>query len=79
MASAAGRDISEVVWLGCLALLFLAVAVHEGWFAGSAAPIITSGSTNPSGTLNQGENNGGLSSDEYGDIIGTAYGSGMVL
>lgn len=75
MAGAIERDITNVVWLGCLALLFLAVAIHEGWFGGSAPPIITSGSANPSGTLNQG----GLTSDEYGDIIGSAYGSGMVL
>lgn len=76
MAGAIGRDISDVVWLGCLALLFLAVAVHEGWFAGSAPPIITSGSVNPSGTLNQ---DSGLTSEEYGDILSDAYGSGMVL
>lgn len=76
MAGAIGRDITDVVWLGCLALLFLAVAVHEGWFAGNAPPIITSGSVNPSGTLNQG---GGLSSSDYGDIIGDAYDWGSVV
>lgn len=78
MAGAIGRDISEVVWLGCLALLFLAVAVHEGWFAGNAPPIITSGSANPSGTLNQ-NTSGGLSSSDYGSILDDAYNSGMVL
>jgi hypothetical protein len=71
MAGGIGRDISDVVWLGCLALLFLAVAVHEGWFAGNAAPIITSGSVNPSGTLNQGTGtyDGGVYYDpDYGPL-----------
>jgi hypothetical protein len=46
------KDISAVVWIGCLLLLFLAVAVHEGWFSSHASPIITSGTqnkNNPSG------------------------------
>jgi hypothetical protein len=50
MPGAAARDISQLVWLGCLALLFLAVAVHEGWFSGSANPIITSGTVNDGST-----------------------------
>jgi hypothetical protein len=29
-------DVSMVVWLGIIALLFIAVAVHEGWFSGGA-------------------------------------------
>jgi hypothetical protein len=46
------KDISSVVWIGCLLLLFLAVAVHEGWFSHKASPILTSGSNsanNPGG------------------------------
>lgn len=44
------NEISSWVWIGCLALLFLAIAIHEGWFSGflggasSSPPIITSGS-----------------------------------
>lgn len=46
-----------VVWIGILALLFLAVAVHEGWLSGSAPPIQTSGTqnaNNPGGTYDGG-------------------------
>ena len=44
------RDVSAVVWIGCLGLLFLAVAMHEGWFSGNAAGIITSGTANDGST-----------------------------
>lgn len=36
------EDISLVVWIGILALLFLAVAIHEGWLGGKSNPIQTS-------------------------------------
>jgi hypothetical protein len=39
------RDVSSIVWIGVLALLFLAIAVHEGWFGGSSNPIVTSASS----------------------------------
>ena len=51
------RDISNLVWVGILALLLLAVAVHEGWFGGSAPPLINSGTQNdlnPGGTYDGG-------------------------
>lgn len=56
------HDISAVVWIGCLGLLFLAVAMHEGWLSGSANPIITSGSANDS-TQSGGTYDGGVYND----------------
>jgi hypothetical protein len=46
------QDVSLLVWIGCLALLFAAIAIHEGWFSRKANPILTSGTENadnPSG------------------------------
>jgi hypothetical protein len=45
------REISSVVWLGILALLFLAVSIHEGWFSGGGiGGILTSGTANDTTT-----------------------------
>ena len=65
MPGDATKDISAIVWIGCMVLLFLAVSVYEGWFSGNASPIKTSGSVNPSGTENQttGTYDGGVYND----------------
>lgn len=65
------QDISMVVWIGCLALLFLAVAVHEGWFASKAPAMITSGTesaSNPSGPAGVGTSAGGGTVFDTGDM-----------
>jgi hypothetical protein len=62
------KDIKGVVWLGCLALLFLAVAVHEGWFAGSGATgIVTSGSANDLGA-GSSDSGGVVNDPEFGNL-----------
>jgi hypothetical protein len=53
------KDVSLIVWIGVIGLLFLAVAVHEGWFASGA------------GDGGDGQGVGGVSSGgvtgDYGD------------
>jgi hypothetical protein len=56
MASDVTKDISSVVWIGVLGLLFLAVAMYEGWFSSTPVAAIQnygSQDANPSGTQNQ--------------------------
>lgn len=55
------RDVSLVVWVGIIGLLFLAVAMYEGWIGASGS--LTPGSSDPVGDPGVSFGGGGGSSD----------------
>lgn len=58
------KDVSLLVWVGVIGLLFLAVAVHEGWFTSSS-----SGGGDGQGVGSTTDNTGGVT----GSYGGTGF------
>jgi hypothetical protein len=69
------EDVQLIVWVGVIGLLFLAVALHEGWIGGGASiagnaadglsPAAAADAENDAGGFFQG------AGDAVGDIVGS--------